>query len=54
LFEPVQSRKEGGSGIGLAITRQLAGHLGAELTLVSSSAAGTVFRLRLPFPQKIA
>ena len=48
LFEPVRSGKEGGSGIGLAITRQLASHLGAELTLVATSTAGTVFRVALP------
>ncbi len=48
LFEPVRSSKEGGSGIGLAISRQLASHLGAELALVSTSPAGTTFRLRLP------
>jgi signal transduction histidine kinase len=48
LFEPVRSTKEGGSGIGLAISRQLAQHLGAELMLVSTSAQGTVFRVTLP------
>lgn len=48
LFEPIRSSKEGGSGIGLAISRQLASHLGAELNLVSTSPAGTTFRLRLP------
>lgn len=48
LFEPVRSTKEGGSGIGLAISRQLAQHLGAELLLVSTSAQGTVFRVTLP------
>lgn len=48
LFEPVHSTKEGGSGIGLAISRQLARHLGAELSLVSTSARGSLFRVRLP------
>lgn len=48
LFEPVRSTKEGGSGIGLAISRQLARHLGAELTLVSTSARGSHFRVYLP------
>lgn len=48
LFEPVRSTKEGGSGIGLAISRQLAVHLGAELSLVSTSKTGTVFRVSLP------
>ncbi len=48
LFQPVPSTKEGGSGIGLAISNQLARHLGAELTLAETSPAGSVFRLRLP------
>jgi signal transduction histidine kinase len=48
LFTPVKSAKEGGSGIGLAISRQLADHLGASLELLQSSTAGSVFRLRLP------
>lgn len=48
LFEPIRSTKEGGSGIGLAISRQLASHLGAELALVSTAPSGTTFRLRLP------
>jgi len=45
LFSPCQSTKDGGTGIGLAISRQLAAHLGAELTLESSSSRGTVFVL---------
>jgi signal transduction histidine kinase len=48
LFEPVRSTKEGGSGIGLAISRQLAMHLGAELCLASTGELGTVFRVVLP------
>lgn len=48
LFTPVQSTKEGGSGIGLALSQQLAHHLGADLTLVSSDSTGTEFALRLP------
>lgn len=48
LFTPCQSTKQGGSGIGLAISKQLSGHLGASLELKSSSAAGCVFALLLP------
>lgn len=48
LFTPVQSTKEGGSGVGLALSQQLAHHLGAELSLVSSDGKGTEFALRLP------
>ena len=48
LFKPCQSRKEGGSGIGLAISKQLANYLGATLELQCSSAAGCIFELMLP------
>src|SRR5256885_10117139 len=43
LFAPCRSSKEGGSGIGLAISKQLANHLGAQLELKSNSPAGCVF-----------
>jgi signal transduction histidine kinase len=48
LFLPCRSSKEGGSGIGLALCKQLANHLGAELELESTSPAGCAFALRLP------
>lgn len=48
LFMPCRSAKEGGTGIGLALCRQLALHLGAELELTTSTPAGCVFLLRLP------
>lgn len=47
-FVPCQSVKEGGSGIGLAICKQLANHVGAELELRLSSPAGCVFALAVP------
>jgi signal transduction histidine kinase len=47
LFTPCQSSKEGGSGIGLAISKQLADHLGAHLELKSTSGEGTVFIVTL-------
>jgi signal transduction histidine kinase len=50
LFRPCTSSKHGGSGIGLAISQQLAAHLGAELTLKHSSSNGCVFRLLMPLP----
>lgn len=46
-FAPCQSLKEGGSGIGLAISKQLANHLGAELELRENSSHGCLFVLRL-------
>jgi signal transduction histidine kinase len=48
LFLPCRSSKPGGSGIGLALSRELARHLGAELTLARSTEAGSVFALTLP------
>lgn len=48
VFAPCQSEKDGGSGIGLAISKQLANHLGAGLELKRSSASGCVFVLSLP------
>ena len=48
LFEPCHSTKEGRSGIGLAISKQLANHLGAALELRNSTPRGCVFALLLP------
>ena len=54
LFSPVRSTKEGGSGIGLTICRQLALHIGASLDLESSTVNGTVFRVRVPLLQAVS
>ncbi len=48
LFLPCKSTREGGSGIGLAISKQIADHLGARLELGESSPGGCVFVLELP------
>ncbi len=48
VFAPRRSTREGGAGIGLAISKQLADYLGATLELESSSSTGCVFALRLP------
>lgn len=48
LFLPRPSTKPGGHGVGLAICKQLAGHLGAKLDLQNTSAAGSTFVLHLP------
>jgi len=50
LFVPCRSRKAGGHGIGLAICKQLANHLGATLELKSTGVSGSVFALRLAIP----
>lgn len=48
LFLPCKSTRDGGSGIGLAISKQLAEHLGASLELVESGVEGCTFELGLP------
>jgi signal transduction histidine kinase len=55
LFRPFfGTARPGGSGLGLAIARELARAHGGELALVSSTGAGTVFRLTLPVPAERA
>lgn len=48
LFQPGSTGKAGGSGLGLALSRQLARAAGAVLELESTGPGGTVFRLVLP------
>ena len=48
LFMPCTSGKKGGGGIGLAISKQLAQSLGAELVLVANTDSGCTFRLVIP------
>lgn len=49
LFQPfVSAARVGGTGLGLAIARDLARGHGGELTLVSTGARGTVFRVVIP------
>ena len=51
LFRPFfGSARPGGSGLGLAIARELVRAHGGELSLASSTGAGTIFRLTLPTP----
>ncbi len=48
LFQPCVSSKAGGAGIGLALCKQLASHLGAEIALSRNSPDGCLFTLALP------
>ena len=48
LFQPCTSTKAGGSGVGLALSYQLAQQAGGRLELVHSDERGTAFRLVLP------
>ncbi len=45
LFTPVNSGKNGGAGIGLAISLQLARHIGGSLRYVNTESQGAVFEL---------
>jgi signal transduction histidine kinase len=47
LFEPSQSTKSGGTGIGLAISSVIARHIPASLELKSSNQDGTIFAIRM-------
>ncbi|HEV2562459.1 MAG TPA: HAMP domain-containing sensor histidine kinase [Rhizomicrobium sp.] len=49
LFKPfATSARPGGSGLGLAISRDLARAHGGDITLLSTGASGTVFRIDIP------
>ena len=48
LFLPCKSTREGGSGIGLAISKQIADYLDAKLELAESTPQGSVWLLGLP------
>lgn len=48
LFTPCRSSKASGTGIGLAISKHLSNHLGADLRLKQTSPEGTTFELRVP------
>ncbi|HEY0808580.1 MAG TPA: PAS domain S-box protein, partial [Longimicrobiales bacterium] len=54
VFEPFwqvdqsATRKEGGTGIGLSVSRKLAGLLGGEIRVQSTPESGTVFTVELP------
>lgn len=56
IFEPFgqtsegMSRKQGGTGLGLTISRDFCRAMGGDLTVSSVVGEGSVFRLHVPFP----
>jgi two-component system, LuxR family, sensor kinase FixL len=48
LFQPFVTTKNGGMGIGLAISRTIAEAHGGQLEMTPNPGGGTVFRIRLP------
>lgn len=51
LFQTKEQSTEGGAGIGLAISKQLSRHIGAELELLRTGSSGTEMRLRVPIEE---
>jgi signal transduction histidine kinase len=45
---PSTARKYGGTGLGLALSRELARHMGGDITVVSEQGVGSSFTLDLP------
>lgn len=54
IFEPYESTKKGGSGLGLMIVRRIVQQHGGAIDVDSAVGKGTVFRLRLPTQEKRA
>ncbi len=59
LFQPFQqadastTRKYGGTGLGLTISRQFCRMMGGELSVESHAGSGTTFTVRLPMTQSV-
>ena len=54
IFSPISSTKPGGSGIGLALSFQLAESMEGSLQLEHSNSSGTSFSLSIPMPLSLS
>lgn len=54
IFSPISSTKPGGSGIGLALSYQLAESMEGSLQLEHSNSSGTSFSLSIPTPRSLS
>ena len=54
IFSPISSTKPGGSGIGLALSYQLAESMEGSLQLEHSNSSGTSFSLSIPMPLSLS
>jgi signal transduction histidine kinase len=52
VFDVFYTTKEGGSGLGLSITRRLVEDLGGTITMDSTVGTGTTTLISLPMAQK--
>ena len=52
IFEPYQTSKEHGSGLGLMLSRRIVHAHGGEIDVESKPGAGTVFTVRIPRLEK--
>jgi signal transduction histidine kinase len=52
IFDPYQSQRTGGMGLGLMIVRRIVQQHGGAIEVDSVVGRGTVFRIRLPTPEK--